>query len=65
MSATVDQKDLRLARVHRAFRAVSALAYSPSAPDEELCGKRGDLSDLVDILCEELEYTITGERPQL
>jgi len=65
MSAPIDQKDLRLGRVHRAFRAVSGLAYSQTAEDETLIGRRGDLSDLLDILCDELEYSITGARPQL
>ncbi|OIR16794.1 hypothetical protein GALL_26140 [mine drainage metagenome] len=61
----VDQQDLRFERVHRAFRAVSGLAYSEQAPDEALLGKRRDLSDLLEILCDELEYTITGTRPLL
>jgi hypothetical protein len=61
----VDQQDLRLARVHQALRGISALAYSETEPDEALNGRRGDLSSLLDIVCEELEYTITGNRPLL
>ena len=64
-STLVDQQDLRLNRVHRAFRAISGLAFSENAADEALLGRRRDLSDLLDILCDELECAISGSRPLL
>lgn len=58
MSATLLNQldpDGRIVRVHNALRGLSALAYSTMEPDEALFGRRGDLSDLLQILAEELE----------
>lgn len=64
-SCGTDQQDLRLDRARRALRGLSALTYSEQAPNECLIGRRGDLSDLIDILREELEAGLTGVRPLL
>jgi hypothetical protein len=58
----VDFPDIRLARARKALRGLSALISSESAEDECLTGRRGDLSDLVEILREELEAGLTGQR---
>ncbi len=64
-SARVDQQDLRLDRARRALRGLSGLIYSESAEDECLMGRRGDLAELIEIIREELEAGLTGERPPL
>ncbi len=58
MSATLLNQldpDGRITRVHNALRGLSALAYSEIEPAESLLGRRGDLSDLLQILAEELQ----------
>lgn len=50
-----DDRIARIIRVRNAIRGLSALAYSEHNPDETLLGRRGDLSDLLDILGDEVE----------
>jgi len=50
-----DDRIARIIRVRNAIRGLSALAYSEHNPDEALLGRRGDLSDLLDILGDEVE----------
>ena len=45
----------RISRLRNAIRGLSALAFSDNSPDEALIGQRGDLSDLLEILGDELE----------
>lgn len=47
--------ELRITRLRKALRALSALAFSEYSPDEALHGRREDLSDLLEILGDELE----------
>jgi hypothetical protein len=56
-------RDARIARLRCALRAVSALAYSEFSPDEALIGRRSDLSDLLDILGDELEAATAESGP--
>ncbi|HEY4697096.1 MAG: hypothetical protein A3J49_03300 [Gallionellales bacterium RIFCSPHIGHO2_02_FULL_57_16] len=56
MNAQIDyDRAARINRLRNSLRALSALAYSEHNPDEALLGRRGDLSDLLDILGDELE----------
>jgi len=56
MNAQIDADRIaRIIRVRNAMRGLSALAYSEHNPDEVLLGRRGDLSDLLDILGDEME----------
>ena len=56
MNAPTDYDRIaRIARIRNAIRGLSALAYSERNPNEALIGRRGDLSDLLDILGDELE----------
>lgn len=50
-----DDRIARIIRVRNAMRGLSALAYSEYRPDEALIGRRGDLSDLLEILGDEME----------
>lgn len=50
-----DDRIARIIRVRNAIRGLSSLAYSDHNPDEALLGRRGDLSDLLDILGDEME----------
>lgn len=61
MNAQIDHdRTARIERIRNAIRGVSALAYSERHPDEALIGRRGDLSDLLDILGDELEAATEG-----
>lgn len=51
--------ELRINRLRKALRALSALAFSEYSPDEALIGRRGDLADLLEILGDELESAAT------
>lgn len=58
--------EYRVQRLRGAMRGLAALAYSESAPEEALMGKRCDLSDLLDILGDEVEAAtapLLGEVP--
>lgn len=61
MTAQVNEDDrvARIERVRNAIRGLSALAFSAHNPDEALIGRRGDLSDLLDILGDEVEAATT------
>ena len=58
----VDFPDIRLARARKALRGLSALISSENAGDECLIGRRDDLADLIEIIREELEAGLTGQR---
>jgi len=58
----VDFPNIRLARARKALRGLSALISSENSEDECLIGRRGDLAELVEILREELEAGLTGQR---
>lgn len=58
----VDFPDIRLARARRALRGLCAVISSESSDEECLMGRRGDLADLIEILREELEAGLTGQR---
>lgn len=55
----VMDRERRLSRVLNSLRAVSALVYSEYSPHEALMGRRGDLSDLLEILGDEMEIAVT------
>lgn len=62
VSNIVMDREHRLLRALNSLRAVSALAFSEYSPGEALMGKRGDLSDLLEILSDELEISVTPIR---
>lgn len=64
-SGQVDFPELRLDRAREALRGLCALVGSESAGDEALMGRRGDLASLIEIIREELEVGLTGQRLSL